>query len=542
MPPIEPPAQTAPIHSQRKYALLATIALIALVAVTFGRTLSYGYVNWDDQETIFENPVFKQSPATMLSAAWTQAPMAIYMPVTRTAWAVVAILTRREDAAGALLAVWPYRCVSVGLHLVSTLLVFAILRRLFARHSTFAAWLGAALFAVHPLQVEALAWISGQKDLLAGFFTLLACWLAMRSTFADDRNRSLWLAAVWLVGLFAMLSKPQAVVVPAIIAALLVLCGIDWRRAFAAVVPLLLLAAVVAVVARNVQPADATATTALWIRPWIALDAVGWYLAKLIVPAGLALDYGRDPLSVWGSGSKWLFIGCASACIILVLMLRRRVPWVAGGSAIALIAVLPVLGFLPFDFQQYSTVADHYVYTAMFGLAIVVGSISHSGRSARVAAVIAVLALAVLSWRQAGCWRNSQTLFAHTLEVNPKSLAANRVLAYFASQRGDDRLAIQYLRRTLADHPKNAIASYNLANAHSRLGEVPQAIEAFETAIEAAPRNASYRHNYAIALIRAGRPEEAETQLKIAVSLDPRSKASQEALAKLQSMRLPTAP
>lgn len=524
---------------RRSHVVIAIAALVLLVLATFGRTVTFGYVNWDDQETIFENPVMLPPGATAFAEAWTKTPMAIYMPVTRTAWAVLALAGGHADSNGFVVNPVPFRVFGLAVHVASTLLVFSILRRIVGDRHWFAAAIGAAVFAVHPLQVESVTWISGQKDLLAGLFTLLAVQLAMSAADATDARRPAWLGAVWLAGAMAMLSKPQAMVAPAVIALVLAQTGVPWRRALAMVTPLILLAGVTAAIARNVQPADAIATTPLWTRPIVALDAIGWYLVKLVAPLGLTLDYGRNPAAAWQSSGKWLFAGIALAAVAASICRARKHSGFASGLLIGLCGVAPVLGLVPFDFQQYSTVADHYVYIAMFGIAIALtlALVNFDRVAMRGAAAGVIVALAAMSVRQAEAWRDSDRLFAHCLEENPTSLAANRVLGFFASRRGDDRLAITYLETALAHHPGNAIANYNLANAHVRLGEVTTALPAFEAAIAAAPSNAAYRHNYAIALIRAGRPGDAEAQLKRAIALDPRMTASREALARLHAMQ-----
>lgn len=523
-------------NAARRSRWLCRALLVALVLATFGRLLTYDYAQWDDGGTIFTNPLHYPVTSNAFASAWTQPRMVIYIPITHTAWAVLAAIGAHETPEGPGISAVPFRVVSLLVHACSTLVAFEIVRRLVG--SLPAALFGAAIFAVHPIQVEAVAWISGQKDLFAGFFVLAAAWTAIKA--ADDEARTpAWSWATWLLGALAMLSKPQAMVAPLLIMVLLRLAlSVPWRRTLVVSCPLLLPAAVIAVVARAVQPATIVPDTPIYLRPLIVLDSLAWYAGKLLMPVDLTIDYGRTPRVALASDS--IYVGAFAIAVVIVVAwwLRRRQPLVAAGLAIAAIGPLPVLGLTRFDFQYYSTVADHYLYTGMLGIAMSVAALYRllPSRSLQTAGFLVLLPLAVLASRQAGLWHNTQSLFGHNLAVTPRGLGPNRVLGFAAAQRGDDKTAVEFLKVALQNYPRDAMANYNLANALVRLGDAKGAAAAFQIAIEANPKKPEYRHNYAILLIGVGQLDEAERQLELAIETDPRARASVEALAKLRAM------
>ena len=512
------------------------VVLVAAVLIVYGRIVGFGPVNWDDRETIFANAAMRPVSAQTFADAWARPQLSLWIPATHSLWAVLALVGQTGAASGGatVLAV-PFRVASLALHAAATLLVFEIVRRL-GRRRVAAAALAAAVFAVHPIQVESVAWISGQKDLLAGTLTLAAIVVALRSGERDSRN--LRLAAV-AIAVVAMLAKPQAIVVAIVLPIVLRLAGISWRDAAWFAKALAVPAAVVAIVAALAQPAPSVPSVAWFWRPFVAMDALAFYARMLIVPMRFAVDYGRTPASVCDVPHAAIALATAMLITGGAWTLRHRTPGVGLGLLIATVAVVPVLGLVPFQFQIYSTVSDHYAYTAMLGIAIVVAAMAERAPRQILVGIgaVATIVLAGLSAAQVGVWRDTNALFAHALHVTPDSLAAHRVLAAEASGRGDDPAAIALLDRVLRDHPGDVAATYNLAHALARLGLLDASKLAFAALIASRPDVASYRHNDAIVLVRLGEFDAAAEQLRAAVAIDPRATASIAALAKLGSMR-----
>lgn len=206
---------------------------------------------------------------------------------------------------------------------------------------------------------------------------------------------------------------------------------------------------------------------------------------------------------------------------------------------VALAGVVPVLGIAPFEFQKYSTVADHYVYASMLGVALAVaGLVNVWPREGTILATAIVIACSVRSAVRVGDWRDTETVMTANLRAVPTSLAALRVLAFEASRRGDDRTASDLLERAVVAH-RDGQAWFNLANARARLGDDPGARDAYEHAIALRPDLSPARYNFAVLLVRTGDLAEAERQLVAAQRLDPRAGLVADAIRKLRATSRP---
>jgi protein O-mannosyl-transferase len=282
-----------------------------------------------------------------------------------------------------------------------------------------------------------------------------------------------------------MLAKPGAIVVPCIcfvLDALLVRRPI--KRALASSLCLLIPLIPLAVVARIVQHVNSFPPPGIWQRPFIAADAVTFYLGKLAVPLRLAPDYGRTPGVVLARSLTYAIPLLPLAIAALIWRSRERLLWSAG--LIFLLALLPVSGLMVFQFQQFSTVADHYMYVPMLGVAVAAAwafawafawaGQRWSGRTASVFAAALILGLAALSFRQAMYWRDDFALLPHALEVNPASAGVHNnfgvaynaqadVQGWYASQSdaAGDTLAAQRYRQLERDSRRRAVEQFELA-------------------------------------------------------------------------------
>jgi tetratricopeptide (TPR) repeat protein len=445
-----------------------------------------------------------------------------------------------------------FHSLNLLLHLLSVLVVWRLLCLLLSRTLPEAqspatrqapaqvAWVaggGALLFAVHPVQVEAVAWVT-VKDVLCGFLAYVAIWQYLRyasgsgaapvSGQSARRQASRALGSYWLAtGAFmlALLAKPTAVVVP-IVAWLLDVWGWPqtWRTRRPAVLAWLVVAGLWGLFTSQVQPATTfDFLSPLWARPLIVGDAVTFYLYKLGVPLWLGPDYGRSPEVMLAQ--RWLWLtGLVPWVVAGWLWYRRaRVPWLVAAAGVFVAGLLPMLGLVPFAFQGYSTVADRYLYIAMLGPAIALawGLAQVRRRWLTVSCVVVLGVWGLRSAWQTPYWHDTVTLFEHALTVHPgSSLAHNNLGMALAAQ---NRLpeAVHHYTAALRFRPQNAEAHNNLGNALSRQGKTQEAMAQYTAALHLQPSFAEAHNNLGAALASQGRVTEAIQHYTEALRLQP---------------------
>jgi Flp pilus assembly protein TadD len=513
-----------PRSSPRRFNMLAGAGIVLLTLATFQGLLTHSFTTWDDPLTISANPRLNPPTLDGLAWHWANSYMSLYVPLTYSLWWLVAALSHVFMSADSALPAWPFALTNIVLHAFAAVLVYRLVLRL-SNHRTGAA-VSAAVFAVHPLQVESVAWLSGTKDLLAGGLVLLALLLYVRAV--DPRGpgaeapktRGLLLTA--FVTLLATLAKPTAIVAPLMTFAMDTLA---WRRRPSAALrsSAYLLAAIVPALIWTplVQAGPSGDRLSVLDRLLVAGDALAFYFDKLVRPASLGIDYGRTPEAVLALPSSrfvWLIPATVAS---VALVMRRREPLLTLGFAWFLIGVLPVLGFLPFDFQQYSTVADHYMYLSMAGVAVWIGWVGSAHRVAPPLLGLLVIAFVIRSAAQADVWTNSRTLFTHALTVNGDSFAAHNSLAVAELTEGRPQEAVRLAQRAIELRPGRVEAHVTFGNAKLALGELDQAEAAFRRAIEIAPNDGKAYSNLAALLAQRGRLSEALSFIGEALRLDP---------------------
>ena len=474
--------------------------LVALTLLVFGRIVSHDFV-WDDDYTILTNP--RLNPASLRTVLYylTHAEFGLYIPLTYTGWVLLAIISSLvgQAAQGSALHPGVFHACSLVVHLASALVVCSILTRLVSVR--WAAMAGAFIFAIHPIQVEAVAWASGLKDLLCGFFVLLmlrqylVAWDFNASRGANDlvstgsekpSHPARHLTLITLYFVCALLAKPAAVYAPLLI--VVIHLWVIRRPLRPLVVPLLIwmsLAVGASLLGRHVQPAYEVWQPPVWSRPLLAFDAIAFYITKTVFPLSLGVDYGRSPQHVFTSGTFYLST-CVTGTILLGLfLLRKQRPNLSWGACLFVIPLTPVLGFLPFLYQQYSTVADHYAYVSMLGISVMVSMClarTHV-RAWRFLTTAGVMILAGGSFVQAGTWRDSRSLFTHAFSVNPRSFMAASNLAATTMGEASPVESEHWSRQAIAIKPDYAPAYELLAKALFQQGRRAEAVQAAEAAI-----------------------------------------------------------
>ena len=459
----------------------AAISLIVIVTTaTFARVVGNEFVSWDDRETIVDNPRVTRPDIENVTYYWRHSAGGLYIPVTYAYWATLSYVGRGVDPR-------VYHAASAALHVAAALLAFAVVRQLIENDA--AALAGTLVFAVHPVQVETVAWASGAKDLLAGAFSLAMIDQFLRHAAKRQSRGGIahYVASLLFFGL-AILSKPSAVVAPVIALVL------AWskhpgtvRPMVARIAPMILLAGACALWSRAAQAQYAPTDTPLWTRPLVALDAIAFYLWKLVWPADLTIVYGRTPRAALDGGAAYYAWLVPLLVGVIAWNLRHRLRWMGVGYAAFVIGLLPVLGFARFMFQIHSTVSDHYLYLPMLGIALAVaGAISTRPSAAVIACAGAgIVALSLVSVNQIGYWRDSESLYARVLAINPNS----------------------------------AFARAGLGRAYAESNRIPDAIREFEAAVRLAPASRTAHASLAQAYLLDGRIDDAARHANLALSL-----------------------
>lgn len=495
--------------------------LIALIAVlTFLPVVGHDSLEWDDPHNIFRNPDLRSPTFRGWLSYWDfRRPVhGLYVPLTYTEWFAVAPLARRPDGS---LDPRVFHAANLLVHVACAVAIFALLRLLIGR--AIPATIGAILFAVHPVQVESVAWISGMKDLLCGLFGAVALLLYVKSIQAS-RRRAAWylLASVALAA--ALLSKPVAVVLP-LVAAVIDCCllGRPVRAVAASLCPWVLLAVPIALVTRMAQPIpDVYAICPPSVRPLVAGDTLAFYARQIVFPARLALDYGRAPDLIASDPRNWLW-WLVPILIGIILFVARRQAWgVVVGALIFVVALTPVLGIVPFGAQLYSSVADHYLYLPMLGVALAAAWVA-----ARVSPTIAIglalpilLVLAARSWVQTRHWRDTTAIFSHTLQINPRSWICHINLGAEALARDDGALAERHTRAAMKLRPGAPLLWLNLGIALGQQSRFSESADALRRAVELKPDDARTHYFLGQALRQLGQRSEAEREFREAARLD----------------------
>jgi hypothetical protein len=529
-----PPILTEPsgVREAQRFQRLARwipLLLIAAVVLTYCRTIGNEFTLWDDQGTIVENHNLAPPTVHGLLEHWRGPHMDLYVPATYTLWWVIAKASWRASETGGWLDPRWFHIASIASHALTTLVVFAVLKRFVQKDWPAAA--GAMLFALHPVQVETVAWISGAKDLLAGLLVLTAVWQYVLFA-SSSRRRGVHYTIATLALALALLAKPIAVVTPVLVVLVdRLILRRQWRQVARSAGPWFVLVVPCLVWTKLCQPSSHVPAPALWQRPLIAADAIAFYVFKLAAPINLAPDYGRRPIDVLAKG--WVYwTWLVPATIALAMWWRndplkraarfsgwndprqRSTPVVLTAALFATFALLPLLGLVPFDFQVYSTTADHYLYIPMAGVALAaawaVSRIRWRGALPMCASCLTLLAF--LSAGQTAVWHDTQSLFEHTLAVNPDSYAAYSNLATLALRQAREQEVQAQTARLVFDTSTEATCRAEV----KRLNEKYLAYA--QQAYRVRPQSIQTRRRMGDALMRLDRPLEALRYLREAVA------------------------
>jgi len=509
-------AQRLSVSASKNSVKIYLFLILATLAV-YSQTLHFDFVNFDDPDYVTNNSHVRQGiTANGIEWALTSGEAANWFPVTR--------LSHMLDVQLFGLSAGLHHLSNVLFHIFATLLLFAFLNR-----ATGARWPSAFVafvFALHPLHVESVAWVSERKDVLSAFFWFLALWAYVRYAERPGPSRYLLVLLAFCLGL---MSKPMIVTLP------LVMLLLDvWplrRRSWLLreKLPFFALSLGAAIATYAVQSSAGAAEAlqiALGLRIENALVSYLLYIVKMFIPQGLAVFYPYPPnFPMWQVAIAAIALACVSAW---VLWRFRTQPYLAVGWLWYLVTLVPVIGLVQVGAQAR---ADRYTYVPMVGLAIMLAwgaaDVTRRWPGARLAivalAAVACAACMALTWRQVEYWRNSESQFQHAVDVTSGNYVAEHNLGNaLMEQPGRLPEAIQHLEAAVRIKPDSARAHSDLGSALSKLPDrLPRVIVEYQLAVRYSPGSAIPHYNLGNALAAAGRLPEALAEWETAIQLDP---------------------
>ncbi len=508
---------------RRLEAALAVVLGVA-VALAYLPVVSHSFTNYDDDSYVWANANVA-SGLTLRNLAWAASAVVV------SNWHPLTMVSHQADATIFGLRPGGHHATSAAIHVANAVLLFLLLSR--ATAAPRRAFLVAALFGLHPLNVEAVAWVAQRKTVLSFLFCLLAL-IPYASWARAKRGRSY--AAVMALFAAALLSKPSAVVFPA---ALLALDfwplgragegGERWRGLVLEKVPLAVLSAGAAAVTLVSQGHTGAIQSAevfpISMRAANAVHATAAYLGKALWPSKLAIFFPHPLGSLSWPSVLLAGLAVAGACAAAYLG-RKRFPQALAGWGWYLVWLVPVLGLV-----QVGSLAraDRYAYVpligifagAVFGLDRIARGVPWGRRAGAVAAIVVLAALFASTRHHLGAFQDSETLFRAALRVTEGNYVAHANLGHALVARGALDEAIRHFERAAAIAPRYAVSHVNLGSALCLSGDLERGIAEYREAVRLDPGDLEVRYHLGRALFRAGKGEEAVAALEAAAERAP---------------------
>ena len=519
-------------HGTAMFGLLAGLVLAAICLLAYIPAIQCGFI-WDDNRYVTENPLLSE-PDGLHRIWFSKDSPSQYFPMVYTSFRLEYALWKLNPVG--------YHITNILLHVINALLLWRLLRYL----SIPGAWLAAAIFAVHPVQVESVAWISERKNLLMALFFFLS--LLSWAQFADRSHQSKggWLFYVFslLLYMLALLSKTTACTLPVALVLLLWLKHIPINsKRWLQIAPYILLGLAMGIFTIWwEQQHQGMFLVDLGLNPverlLIAGRALWFYIGKLIWPTNLAFSYPKwdiNPADL--SQYTWLL-----ACVMVAWCIwfwRNRI----GRGPVAALTffagtLFPMLGFFSLFTFVYTYVADHYQYVGSVGPITLFAAIVYrillrlEGLARNIVKIAFVFVLAVLgtfTWRQCHIYKDEETLWRDTIKKNPSSwLANNNLGAIFLLQNklGD---AINYFNEAmkvdLNIDINRAFTYSNLAQVFEPQGDLDQAVACYRQALKINQIDAQVHNRLGGILKMQGNLDEAISHYQRAAELDPDHRA-----------------
>ncbi len=519
-----------------------------IILIVFWPVQHHGFLTLDDDAYVYDNPrVTTGLTAANISWGLTATQAYNWHPMTWFSH-MLDVQVYGLDAGG-------HHRTSLLLHIANVLFMFLLLNKITGR--AWASGFVSALFAIHPLHVESVAWVAERKELLCAFFmllTMLAC-----ARYAKQQNVQSYLLVIIFYAL-GLMSKPMLVTLPLLLLLLdywplarLGSAGASTLRLVAEKAPMFLLAGASSIVTFMAQKNEGAVVNLsdypLRLRIENALLSYARYIGKMLWPSGLALPYPYPDGGVrfWQVAGASIVLALATFAAIRNV---RRFPYFFVGWSWYLVSLIPVIGLVQVGGQA---LADRYTYIPLIGLFVIIAwgaadlvrgieyhykrlraAVSPARQLMAVCAAIAIVLLCICARVQLSYWRNGVTLFTHTLNVTGDNYLAHNQLGVAYGAAGDSRRAADEFRRAIELAPDYALAHYNLGGTLAENGKLSDAVVEYQKAIALAPGYYRTHNNLGYVLFKLGKIDQAEAAYRDAIHFQPQSGESHWNLAMLQ--------
>ena len=530
-------AQDVTVRHQRVIVLGICLFLAVAVWLVFGQTLGHAFVNYDDDVYVYKNPRIT-SGLNIQAIIWAFTHSHAYN------WHPLTTISHLLDCQLFALRPAGHHLTNVVLHSLTAVLLFLVFYKM-----TGAIWRSgfvAAVFAIHPLRAESVAWVAERKDVLSGLFFMVT--LAAYLRYARKPSLASYLLVVFVYAL-ALMSKPMVVTLPVILLLL------DYwplgrfspqtpqtrrrkqqtpdrepvaRKLILEKLPFFVLAGLSSFATLSIQSHGVVSTDKLPIllRLYNGLLSCMTYMRQLIWPRDLAVfyPYQLPVISIW---QATLVVAVLFVVTYGAWVYRKQRPYIIVGWFWYLVMLLPVIGIFQVGQQAH---ADRYTYLPHIGLIVLAtwtiadlaGSLSHRRAIVALAGGAAIVALGLCAWRQTSYWQNSETLWTHTLTITPNNNVAHQDLGEALLESGKPNEAITHFREALRLRPEDAKAHSSLATALFEQGEgnAEEAFAHWSQSLRLEPANVNARDRFGVALAQQGRLRDAIAQWQESLRYD----------------------
>ena len=522
------PQKARTVEAGKRSPWRPLIVLFIIACIAYYPATHAGFI-WDDDRYVTENHLLT-APDGLRRIWFTTESPSQYFPLTYTAFLMQHRLWDLNPAG--------YHLVNIMLHALNAILVFLLLTRLKLR----GAWMAAAIFALHPVHVESVAWVTELKNTLSGMFCLLALMSYLRY---EDNQRWRWYAGAFVLFALGLLSKTVILTLP------LVILLLGWwrrgritRREVSLLVPFMVAGLAMGLLSSwwEINQQGTTGEVfdfSFFQRVLLSGRALCFYVLKLLWPVNLTFSYPQWTLNPFAP-EQYLWHLALALLLFALWQLKNR--WGRGpltGMCVFAVTLAPMLGFINYYTMRYSFVADHYQYLASLGLiAVLVGGVqwqfeawirAASGSAAarlRTAelciGIVVLLMLGIVTWRQSYVYRDSTTLWMDTLKKNPRSWMSYNNLGIIVTQEGNPARGEEYFKKALSINPEHLEGYNNLGAAYTKQGRLKDAATVYEQALALQPNHPKTLNNLGIVYAKEDRLDSAIETYTKALSISPR--------------------